>query len=201
MDQQHKDKFEQIWDNGNYRQGSTALRMVPLIMSTIPAGSTINDYGCGTGRAEVELMRKSSYYINMIDIAENAIEAEALEILQRKDSPLKFYNADLCDLSQVPFAEWGICINTLMTVQADRLDVILSEIRRTCKNLIVEAYDMDDHRLVWQMTTVKMNAAGWMDTLCQYWRIVEFIQSKEHARRYIFVCREPKQDEGIKNET
>ena len=51
IDQDHKNKFEKVWDKGNYRLGSTAQRMVPIILANIPEGVTINDYGCGTGRA------------------------------------------------------------------------------------------------------------------------------------------------------
>ncbi len=77
IDAMHQRKFREIWDRGNYRLGSTALRMVPMIIDKIPDGATINDYGSGTGRAEIELLKYRAYKINMIDIAENALEEEA----------------------------------------------------------------------------------------------------------------------------
>jgi ubiquinone/menaquinone biosynthesis C-methylase UbiE len=189
IDQNHKDKFEQVWDAGNYRLGSTAQRMVKTLLQYIPEGATINDYGSGTGRAEVEILKQHpAQKINMIDIAENALEAPAREILNRPDSPLTFTLADLTDLSAVPPAEWGICINVLMTVQPDKLDAILREIHRTCDNLIMEVYDFVDERLGQDMTTVKKDATEWLETLIKYWKKITYIQSPESKRRYIFIC-------------
>jgi len=190
IDQQHKQKFEQVWEKGNYRQGSTALRLVDLLQVTIPYEATINDYGCGTGRAEAELTKtRPVQKINMIDIAENALEQAAREILNTPGSSLTFTLADLTDLAAVPHADWGICINVLMTVQPDKLDTILQEIRRTCDNLIMEVYDFVDVRLGQDMTTVKMSADDWMDKLFKYWSNVAFKQSPESRRRYIYICR------------
>jgi trans-aconitate methyltransferase len=184
IDLNQKNKFEQIWDKGDYRLGSTAQRMLPLILEVIPENATINDYGCGTGRMEVELIReRPKQNVTMIDIAENALEYELIY--------LKFILADLTDLSSAPHADWGICINVLMTVQPDNLDTILKEIRRTCDNLIMEVYDFDDSiRLGLQLTTVKKNAAEWMDKLKEHWQDIECMQSPESKQRYIFICRE-----------
>lgn len=191
LDQAHKEKYEKVWQFGDYRLGSTALRMIDLILSVIPDGVTINDYGSGTGRLEVAIYQTRPFSnINMIDIAESAREEEVCAILALPDSPLKFYLADLQDLSEIPHADWGLCINTLMVVQPENLDTILKEIRRTCDNLIMEAYDFDDAiRLGMQLTTVKKNGMEWMETLKAYWNNVEFIQSPESKQRYIYVCR------------
>ena len=55
IDEQHQTKFENVWENGNYRHGSTAQRLLQRLMGWIPEEATIIDYGCGTGRMEVEL--------------------------------------------------------------------------------------------------------------------------------------------------
>lgn len=189
MDVEHQKKFRKIWDEGNYRLGSTAQRMASFIAARIPAGSSITDYGSGTGRAEVALLKSNPYKITMIDIAENALEDEARSILGSPDSPLNMIIADLADLSQVPLAEWGMCINVLMVVQPEKLDRILSEISRTCRNLIFEAYDFTDIRLGKDMTTVKKNRQEWEEKLSEYWQDVVFEPSPESVRRYIFVCK------------
>jgi len=201
IDLEHQKKFNKVWQNGNYRQGSTAQRMSARIMQLIPDGVTINDYGCGTGRAEVELLKTRNYKINMIDIAENALEDEAKAILNKSDSPLSFIMADLSDLAAVPHAEWGMCINVLMTVQPGRLDAILSEIRRTCDNLIFEAYDFSDKRLGWEMTTVKKNRDQWQAVLKQHWDAVQYEPSPESGQRYIFVCSSVRQQKPVLHTT
>lgn len=189
IDQQHQAMFQDVWDNGNYRMGSTAQRLVRRILNLIPADATINDYGSGTGRAEVEILHaRPKQKINMFDIAENALEPAARALVNRNNG-VTFTHADLSDLSGIPHAKWGMCINVLMTVQPEKLDTILGEIRRTCDNLFFEAYDFEDMRLGRQMTTVKMNGEAWKAKLSQFWPDVQFERSPESARRYIFVCR------------
>lgn len=186
LDQQLK--FEQVWDKGDYRKGSTAHRLVDRLMDVIPADASINDYGSGTGRAEVEIRRRRhGQRINMIDIASNALEAEACALL--KEPGVTFTLADLSDLGGLPRAEWGICINVLMTVPPEDLNRILYEIRNTCDNLFFEVYDFEDERLGMQMTTVKMNAEQWWKKLSAFWETIILEKSPESPRRYIFICR------------
>ena len=193
---EHKDKFEEVWEKGDYRLGSTAQRLVGTLLDVIPEGSVINDYGSGTGRAEVELL-KAGYFVNMVDIADNALEVEARAMLGKN---LTFTSSDLSDLpGDFPIADWGICINVLMTVQPDKLDDILKEIRRTCRNLFFEAYDMSDHRLGQEMTTVKMNGDEWAEKLGCYWPQIESRKSPESDRRYILICRKESKIKRISN--
>lgn len=180
-------QFEEVWEKGDYRRGSTAQRLVPFLAARIPPGSLINDYGCGTGRAEV-LLAARGYQVNMIDIAANALEPEAAALLDRPG-----WTLTICPLDGLPgdfpVADWGICINVLMLVDPDRLDAILAEMRRTCRNLIVEVYDLDDIRLGRNWTRIKGDAAWWSASLGRFWPEVESVKSPEHARRYITICR------------
>lgn len=182
---EHKEKFEKVWEKGDYRRGSTAQRMLYFILNHIPDNCSINDYGSGTGRLEVELLKEiPDKEINMVDIANNALEFNIMQYpnVTFKCSDLSFLGEDF------PKADWGLCINTLMTVQPEKLDKILSEIRRTCNKLIFEAYDMDDFRLGQNMTTVKKNREEWQSKLKEFWETVLFYPSPESKRRYIFVC-------------
>ena len=189
MDLIQQNKFKEVWAKGNYRMGSTAQRLVPFLLQYIPVEATINDYGCGTGRAEVEIYKlRPNQKINMFDITIDALEDEIKSLIGIK--PLTFTEVDLANLGDIPFADWGICINTLMVVQFNSLHDILSGLKRTCKNLIVEMYDLPDIRLGQDLTTVKMNASQWLKKLSEHWRDVSFIQSKESKSRYIFICKD-----------
>jgi len=189
MDKEHQKLFELIWDRGNFRQGSTALRMSELIKGIIPPGTKINDYGSGTGRVEVNLLKcGKNYSFSMIDIASNALDPEPRSLL---GPYLKFTVADLQDLPpEIEKTEWGLCINALMNIKPKMLDPILSEISRTCSNLIFEAYDMDDFRCGYQLSMNQLNKDQWHRKLNEYWGYVRFIQSPESKRRYIFICRQ-----------
>ena len=71
---------KEIWDKAHYREGSTCLRLLPFLRNHIPAGSVVNDYGSGTGRAEKGLLEFCSK-VNMVDFAGNALEEEARSLI------------------------------------------------------------------------------------------------------------------------
>jgi SAM-dependent methyltransferase len=179
--------YNEIWEKGHYREGSTCLRLVPFLRYYIPAGSVVNDYGSGTGRAEKDLLEFCAK-VNMVDFAAAALEDEAKALIGER---LTYTIAPLESLPpDFPVADWGICINVLMVVDPEKLHDILTGIRRTCRNLIVEVYDMPDVRLGENRTLVAGDAKWWAAILGKYWPRVESVKSPEHPRRYITVCRE-----------
>jgi hypothetical protein len=70
----------------------------------------------------------------------------------------------------------------------------MGEMRRTCRNLIVEVYDWPDVRLGVDLTTIKGDAAFWKAELAKHWPVVETVKSPEHPRRYITICRSLKEE-------
>ena len=146
----------------------------------------INDYGAGTGRADVELLQYG-HTINMVDISDVALEASAKYWIG------KGLTYTVCPLQKLPkdfpVAEWGICINVLMTVDPYFLEPILAEMRRTCSNLIIEVYDTADFRLGRDMTLIKEPPEFWYAALKRHWPIVESHPSPEHPRRSITIGR------------
>jgi SAM-dependent methyltransferase len=178
--------YAEIWTHGHYREGSTCLRLVPWLRKHIPAGSVVNDYGSGTGRAERGLLEFCSR-VNMVDWADVALEQDARSLigdrLSYTVSPLEALPAGF------PVADWGICINVLMVVDPAKLDAIMQEMRRTCRNLIVEVYDTPDLRLGKDRTLIKGNAEFWAAKMREYWPVVESHASPEHTRRYIVIGR------------
>lgn len=189
------DTFNEIWTHGHYREGSTCLRLVPWLRQHIPAGSVVNDYGSGTGRAEKGLLEFCSR-VNMVDFASTALEEEARALIGERltytISPLEALPADF------PVADWGICINVLMVVDPGKLDAILAEMRRTCRNLIIEVYDTPDVRLGQNRTLVVGDAAFWAGQMRRHWPAVESHKSPEHPRRYITIGRERPIQQGGK---
>ena len=186
-----KDRFENVWhlDNrGRYRQGSSALRYAQDIISFLPQNAVVNDYGSGTGRAEVEIHKlRPDVKINMIDIADVALEDEARALIGEN---ITYTITDLAKLPQIfPIADWGICINVLMTVSPAKLDTILNEIHRTCFNLYAEVYERPDVRCGIDLTTVKGDKIWWMEKLRQVWKSVELITKDQWPDRYFYICK------------
>ncbi|MDZ4241921.1 MAG: class I SAM-dependent methyltransferase [Candidatus Omnitrophota bacterium] len=176
--------FNDVWKNGRYRLGSTALRLLPFLREHIPAGSVVNDYGSGTGRAEKGLLEFCSK-VNMVDFADAALEGEARSLIGKR---LTYTIAPLESLPvDFPVADRGICINVLMTVDPGKLDRIMAEMRRTCRNLIIEVYDWPDIRLGRDLTAIKGDGQWWAAKMKEYWPFVESHKSPENARRYITI--------------
>ena len=178
--------YNDVWNKAEYRHGSTCQRLVPLLRKYIPENSVVNDYGSGTGRAE-ELLLEFCSRVHMVDFAPDALEDQARSLIGDRltytISPLESLPEDF------PIADWGICINVLMTCELEKLDDIMKEMRRTCKNLIIENYDLSDIRLGIDMTSIKGDANFWRDQMSRYWPIVESINSPEATFRYITIGR------------
>jgi len=191
LTQQWKDRFEQMWhpnDAARYRLGSAGQRYAKQFLAYVPKDATINEYGSGTGRAVVEIKRlRPDVKINMIDIAGNALEPEARALI---GPDVTYTIADLSALPKgFPVADWGYCVGVLMLVAPETLDYILTSIRITCQNLFVEVYNLSDVRCGIELTTIKQDWPWWAEKLKEHWQRVEYIQSKEHKQRFIFICR------------
>ncbi|HNQ00734.1 MAG TPA: class I SAM-dependent methyltransferase [Syntrophales bacterium] len=179
--------FDDVWQHGHYREGSCAKRMIPHYTKLMEPGATINDYGSGTGRAEVELI-KMGFRVNMVDFSAVALEDEARALVD--GDRLTFTLADLAALpADFPVADWGISIGVMMTVDPAKLDTICREIRRTCRNLWVETYDTPDIRRGRDFTTIHRDGKWWAAKLAEFWPHVEAHPSPEHKRRAITICR------------
>lgn len=186
-----KERFETVWDldgEGKYRLGSPGQRMIKYFIQHCQAGQTVNDYGSGTGRAVVELLRvRPGTEVHCVDIASNAMEDECRALM--KVANVSFTLAPLWKLpKQFPHADWGLCIEALMCVPEEKLDDCLSEIKRTCDRLFVQVYDWQDRRCGMNLTTVIMDGEGWAKKLREHWRHVNQYPHPEAARRYLFVC-------------
>ncbi len=185
-----KNRFEKIWhtdDAARYRMGSAGQRYAKQFLEYVPQDSTINEYGSGTGRAAVAIRTmRPDVTVNMVDIAVNALEKEAMAIIGDR---VTYQIADLsCLPLDFPVADWGYSIGVLMLVAPESLDDIIAEMRRTCRKCFVEVYNLSDVRLGIELTTIKQDWPWWLDKLREHWSDVEFIQSKEHKQRFIFVC-------------
>lgn len=185
-----KNRFEKIWhtdDAARYRMGSAGQRYAKQFLDYVPQDSTINEYGSGTGRAAVAIRTmRPDVTVNMVDIAVNALEKEAMALIGDR---VTYQIADLSALPlDFPVADWGYSIGVLMLVAPESLDDIIAEMRRTCRKLFVEVYNLSDVRLGIELTTIKQDWPWWLDKLREHWSDVEFIQSKEHKQRFIFVC-------------
>jgi hypothetical protein len=194
MDEQARElekNMVEIWGPaGNYRNGSAGERRAPLIMELTGRPCTINDYGSGTGRGAVTL-RKAGYAVHMVDIAENALEEEAKEML-RKYTPAEFSftHAALWELPMdFPRSEWGICIGTLQLIPRDKISDALYEMWATCANFFCDIIGWQEHRCNRDIHPTIEPPEWWIGTLTEYWSHVTRVPNEESDRRFNFICK------------
>jgi len=188
---QWRERFEKIWAEGNYRMGSPGQRLIKYFIQHCQSGQTVNEYGSGTGRAAVELLRvRPGTVVHMVDIAPGAMEPECRAAVDDPHGSLTYITAPIWNLpKRFPHADWGMCVEVLCFLPPEKLDDALGEIRRTCDNLFMTVYDRPDVRCGIDLTTIKMDGEGWGKKLRETWRHVEEYPHPEQARRYLFVCR------------
>ncbi len=183
----YEELFERVWERGQYRLGSASQRLVPWICENVPAGSAINDYGSGTGRSSVELVRMG-YKVNMVDFVDTALEDEARSMID--GDRLTYTISDLAALPETfPKADWGVCIGVLMLVDPEALQSVLGHIRRTSMNLLVAVYDRPDVRLGTDLTTVRGSPEWWQEKLSSFWGSVEVVPGREPSNKRLHICR------------
>ncbi len=188
--EEQRQVFTEVWDSGRYNLGSPGLRLVPRFLEYVgPAPASINDYGSGTGRAAAELIKRG-YRIHAVEIAPNAMEKEAAEFFEVKANGSTFRLGDIVAGDYIiPFSGWGYCMEVLMVIPDEQIELAVQNIRKSCLNLFAQVYDRDDVRLGHVVNTVRWPAAKWRELFARYWPEVEQIPSHEIAQRYIYVCK------------
>lgn len=162
------------------------LRMVPFVLKYVKGGP-MNCYCCGTGRAVLEYRKAGIMPVNMTDISDTGLAPTVKELI---GNGVTFALAPLWRLpAGFPETEWGVCIDALMELPPTMLDASLAEIRRTCRNLIVEVYDWDWVHDGVNYTTIVGDRKWWRKKLLQFYPVVQDDFETEAANRYYYVCR------------
>ena len=179
--------FETVWGpDGNYRIGSSGERYVDRFLAMAGEIKVINDYGAGTGRAALKF-RNAGIEVHMVDIATNALEKEALDLLDGKT--FTWVHAPLWDLPiTFPNADWGYCVSVLQTIPLDKLYDTLNGILWTCDKLFVSVIGWQEKYFGVEVHPIVKDRAWWKDRLEYFWSVVKDIENPEDRRRYDFIC-------------
>lgn len=179
-EESERQKYEEMWEVAAYRKVSPGLESVEDAITKlgITAGSTLADFGCGTGRC-VTAFRDCGIHAVGVDIADNCLE-----------EPVPFVRAALWDAQKLPKVDYGFSCDVLEHIPTDR-------VRDTLKAL----YDACDVGCYLNIDTVPdsfgvligktlhetvMSAEAWEVLLKELWPHVD---SYPGERQAIFVCR------------
>lgn len=125
-------KYEKVWRDPRYRENSPGENaVVQFIARAKPTwGSHVIDFGCGTGRAALALMR-AGMRVTMMDFAENCLDTSVRESLS---DDLRFIRHDIEKPSPV-VAEYGFCADVMEHIPEGKVDEVLTNILTAAKNV------------------------------------------------------------------
>lgn len=117
-----KEKYEEMWKHFEYREEAPGETCVDkfLEIAKPEAGSSVIDFGCGTGRASIKL-HQAGLDVTMVDFAKNCRDYAA--------QALKFVEADLSESIDVT-SEYGFCTDVMEHIPPDQVDKVITNIMR-----------------------------------------------------------------------
>jgi len=115
-----RDKYQTLWQFDAYRAHSPGLRCVPAFLEQCrpTQGDIVIDYGCGSGKASVELARLG-HDVFLVDFTDNCRDAEAVG--------LPFLEWDLSRALPVS-SPFGFCCDVMEHMPPEQVPVVLGNI-------------------------------------------------------------------------
>jgi SAM-dependent methyltransferase len=120
-----RDKYRMMWFTEAYRQHSPGETLVPLILDKLKPDALVLDFGCGTGRASLELANRGIPVL-LIDFADNCRDEEAIN--------LPFLEWDLCH-PMPPSAKYGMCCDVMEHIPVDDVTTVVNNIMASAETV------------------------------------------------------------------
>lgn len=126
--ERERDKYERMWDVTAYRNHSPgeALATRAFTEMGMNKGDNLIDFGCGTGRPAAQFQRLGAAVIG-IDHATNCLD---------QGVGITFLQCCLWDLPPDLTAAYGYCTDVMEHIPPEKVDDVLSEIRRVVTNKV-----------------------------------------------------------------
>ena len=168
-----KEKYEKAWAHKAYRNYSPGEKMViPYLCIAKPkAGSTITDFGTGTGRAAL-MLHEMGYNVQLIDIAENCLDDEVKEQIGGKLGIMSLYGGPCW----IRHSEHGYCTDVMEHIPPEFVDETLKNIFRSADKVFFQICLQEDHFGQELGETLHLTVkpfTWWRDKLGEYAEIIE----------------------------
>lgn len=128
-------KYEKMWKIDDYRAVAPGEQSVQIFLKQAKPkpGSTLIDFGCGTGRGGTALALFGKLNVTLMDFAENCLDEWVANACENQDS-LRFVQHDLNKISPVT-AEYGYCTDVMEHIPPEEVDQVLANILLAAKNV------------------------------------------------------------------
>ncbi|MBX7067165.1 MAG: class I SAM-dependent methyltransferase [Parachlamydiales bacterium] len=127
-------KYERIWTTfPEYREEGPADYLTPVFLHYFPIqkGESIIDFGCGSGRSALPLL-KAGLKVHLVDICDSCLDPEIF--LLQMQGAIEFTKGCLWSLPKdLNPADWGICFDVLEHLPEEKIDVVLQTLSSRIK--------------------------------------------------------------------
>ncbi len=133
----------------------------------IPVGSSLIDFGCGTGDAAANF-QALGYKVQAVDISKQGLRHDLVFF----EAPLSALPAELLP------ADWGFCCDVMEHLPTEWVGLSLKEMSGKVKNCFFSICLVPDGwgvKIGEVLHLTVMPAAWWMDQIKEYWATVELI--------------------------
>lgn len=129
-----RDVYRLLWQSDVYRQYSPGAELVDMFCEAMKPDSMVIDFGCGTGRAALELSRRG-VPVFCVDFADNCRDDDAM--------PLPFLEWDLTQPCHLR-AEFGLCTDVMEHIAPDDVDAVITNIMASARQVLFSVSTVDD---------------------------------------------------------
>ncbi len=185
-----QDKYRLLWQFDTYREVSPGEHAVPTFLEVAKPDGLVIDFGCGTGRAGLE-MYKAGHQVLAVDFADNCRDEEALV--------LPFLEWDLA--RPIPArAHWGFCSDVMEHIPEGQVNDVLANIMEAAETVFFQISTRPDDlgELIGNKLhlTVKPHF-WWMDSFEWIGASVTWSREAEGVSQFLVKRRESNEDGDV----
>lgn len=139
-------KYQKMWDFPQYRAVAPGEEVAQIFLAQArpKAGSTVIDFGAGTGRGALMLAVLGNVRVEMFDFASNSLDPEVKEALTTQAHMLRFTQHDLNH--KLPLAaQYGFCTDVMEHIPPVEVDRVLQNVLRAAQHVFFQIACTPDH--------------------------------------------------------
>lgn len=177
--QSEQAKYERMWEVSQYRSYSPGEKTLPAIEGLMKEGSSVADFGCGTGRA-AQRLRSRGFDVTGIDFAQNCLD---------KDVDIAFKQACLWDLPSDMLFDYGFCTDVMEHIPPNKVNATLKCIHGATRAgtffQIATFKDRFGEQIGERLHLSVQPAEVWESVLKKFWPQVTMISGGRDARFWV----------------